>query len=248
MTRRDELYEKCEDAVFALLMEEYMEEEGRALSEENERLNADPSAAIPEDVYRRGLKTIHRAFRREQTARAGRRTVRLINKVALVALIAMILMTTAFAASPTLREKTVEFLLYFTDQSAELRINAETTEFVFEDGKYVLPQMPDGYEQTEVVESAWRMYACWNDPAQDNAMITIRVVSGENEVGLDSENTDQIEQIQINGFDGVCIEKDDAINISCADTEHNRFIVLYTTALSKKDALSLMEQIEWQSN
>ena len=48
MNRRDELRERYEDALFAFLMEDVIETEGKKMLEENERLKQDPLAACPE--------------------------------------------------------------------------------------------------------------------------------------------------------------------------------------------------------
>jgi len=50
MNRRDELRERYEDALFAFLMEDVIETEGKKMLEENERLKQDPLAAVPEAV------------------------------------------------------------------------------------------------------------------------------------------------------------------------------------------------------
>ena len=60
MNRRDELRERYEDALFAFLMEDVIETEGKKMLEENERLKQDPLAAVPEAVDYRCIQTIKR--------------------------------------------------------------------------------------------------------------------------------------------------------------------------------------------
>lgn len=60
MTHQDELRENYEDALFALLMNSWAEEEGKRLNEENERLKADPAFEVPESFDRRSLRAIRR--------------------------------------------------------------------------------------------------------------------------------------------------------------------------------------------
>ena len=62
MNRRDELRERYEDALFAFLMEDVIETEGKKMLEENERLKQDPLAAVPEAVDYRCIQTIKRGF------------------------------------------------------------------------------------------------------------------------------------------------------------------------------------------
>ena len=53
MTRREELYERYHDALFALLMEEVSETQGKKALEENERLNQDTQAEVPPEISAR---------------------------------------------------------------------------------------------------------------------------------------------------------------------------------------------------
>lgn len=52
-----------DDILFERLMEQVLREEGERLLAENERLNADPSAEVPEDVNRRMLELINRSLK-----------------------------------------------------------------------------------------------------------------------------------------------------------------------------------------
>lgn len=52
-----------EERLFKRLMRQYMEAEGERLLDENERLKADPSAAVPPELDKKCLELIHGAFR-----------------------------------------------------------------------------------------------------------------------------------------------------------------------------------------
>ena len=87
MTRREELQEAYEDAMFALLMDYVAESEGKKALEENRALQEDPDAEVPQEVRRACLKEIRRAFRKKSARSVGRITMKVINKVAIVALV-----------------------------------------------------------------------------------------------------------------------------------------------------------------
>ena len=53
MTRHEELRDNYEDALFALLMDEFAEREGERLLEENERLKLDPDNVISDELDKR---------------------------------------------------------------------------------------------------------------------------------------------------------------------------------------------------
>ena len=63
MTRHEELQDNYEDALFALLMDEFAEREGERLLEENERLKSDPDIVISDELDRQCIKKINRSMR-----------------------------------------------------------------------------------------------------------------------------------------------------------------------------------------
>ena len=80
----------------------------------------------------------------------------------------------------------------------------------------------------------------------DEAYLTISIYSGTTDIGLDVEAADEIEKVQINGMEGICIEKNDAYNLGIADKEHNKFIVIYASELGREDVLLIANQIYWR--
>lgn len=56
-----------EEQEFAEMMKQFSIAHGELLIQENERLKADPSAAVPEDVHRRMLNFISNAFDKKQS-------------------------------------------------------------------------------------------------------------------------------------------------------------------------------------
>ena len=126
MTRREELQEAYEDAMFALLMDYVAESEGKKALEENRALQEDPDAEVPQEVRRACLKEIRRAFRKKSARSVGRITMKVINKVALVALLGTLLFSTAFAVSPEFRSGTLNILFNTFDDSVDIRISSQT--------------------------------------------------------------------------------------------------------------------------
>ena len=99
MNRQEELQDRYEDALFALLMDKIATAEGEEALEEIERLKNDPDAAIPEDVDRRCLQTIQRHFAKQKVYAAGRFTIKAVKYAIMAAGIAGLMFTAAFAVS-----------------------------------------------------------------------------------------------------------------------------------------------------
>ena len=123
MHEQEKLYEQYEDAVFALLMDKVAEENGKKLLQQNEELLADPDAAVPETLSKRCLRTIEKAYRKSQWKAAAKKVTRALNQVALWILVPLFLFGTAFAASETVRVKTLNFLVTNFEFGTEFRID-----------------------------------------------------------------------------------------------------------------------------
>ena len=149
MTRREELQEAYEDAMFALLMDYVAESEGKKALEENRALQEDPDAEVPQEVRRACLKEINRAFRKQSARSVGRITMKVINKVAIVALVGTLLFSTAFAVSPEFRAGTLNMLVNTLNESVDFQFSSGSVpeKSSLEDLK---PSwVPEGYELVE---------------------------------------------------------------------------------------------------
>lgn len=253
MTRREKLQDAYEDALFALLMEDMIEEEGKRLLEENERLKRDPSAAVPDELRERCMKTIHRAYgqrrRREAGKRAGRVAYRAFSRVAVVMVICMVLFTAAFAASPDLRVKTLNLLIEISDVKIILSTNdgngslpgydtSAAAQAVYDQFGYRIPVMPEGFELTEkliVNTTANLIY-------QGSNGASIRFSLAQSTGGkytVDTENAQRVESITINGFNALLIAKDSWIRIVWNDLDQDIFLSITGTALDEAVLLDI---------
>lgn len=127
MNENKRLYEQYEDALFVLLMNKVAEETGKELMQKNEELLSDPNAAVPEALSKRCLRTIEKAYRKSKWKAAAKKVTRALNRVALWILIPLFLFGGAFAASETVRVKTLNFLMTSLNVGTEFRIGSETS-------------------------------------------------------------------------------------------------------------------------
>lgn len=202
MTRREQLQEQYEEALFALLMDEYMEEEGEKALRENAALRADPHSEVPAPVVQRCLKRIDRHFAAQRARSIGRVSIRVVNRVAVVALVAMLLFTVAFAASPTFRINTLNLVIETFEESTSFSITGASA---------LIPQvieagwLPDGYQLTEQKSSSNRITNIYQ--ADDGREITIYVtdISGGG-ISVDTEDA-VLDTVVIQGYEATTIQK-----------------------------------------
>ena len=201
MTRREELQEAYEDAMFALLMDYVAESEGEKALEENRVLQEDPDAEVPQEVRRACLKEIHRAFRKKSARSVGRITVRVINKVALVALLGTLLFSTAFAISPEFRVGTLNMLIDTVNEGVSFRISTQpvSERAGLED---LYPNLiPDGYELIDEGAFAGTYWVDYQNSPGDRLEIELSP-SGH----FDTEGA-ELEPTQIQGLPAYIIDQ-----------------------------------------
>ena len=249
MKTHEELWEDYENAKFALLMERVTQIEGEELIRENERLKNDPSAAVPEDLDKKCLKTIHKAFAKQRRRKATATVYRAIQKVAVPVFDIVSLFTVAYAVSPQVRLATLNFVQETSNVATGLT-------YADVDGKtqgdhdmnsiagYTISYMPEGFYLANSMSDS-RSERKFYENGQD-ASITLQVIH-TNETAIhnvDTENTDNSELITINSYDGVLIEKEGRIQITLIDIEHLNFIDVVSDNVGKEILMEIAKGIK----
>lgn len=255
MTRHEKLLENYEDALFALLMDEVAEQEGKRFLAENEQLKQNKEAAIPAEVDKRCLKTINWTFAKRRRHEVGHSIYRAFTHIAVFVLVLMLLIGTAYAVFPEIRIRTLNLVIEISDVASSLSLvqedshssapNNETS--ITRDEKmlsgYRLPKIPSEFviiDEVCLTSSSWIEYR--NDLG-NTIWISIDAATGMT-VNRDTEEA-QVENIQIHGYDGLLIIKGDGIDITWGDTDQNNFITVHCTGINRATALSYAESIEF---
>lgn len=258
MTKYEELHENLEDAVFSMLMYELAEQEGERLLAEDDM---DNTVVIPKDLDARCRNVIHREFarrKRRSTAKAVTKAVRkATSTLAMLVLIVSALAVSAFAAFPSVRVELLEVLIEISDVSSKLSIvdknnPAEPVPDNIQDEDapetvlgYSMPSLSKGFsfEDMRLSEDGRgariRYYS-----ADDARMINISISDGQT-INVDSEDADRVEEITVNGFDGLLIEKANRVNIVWIDLENTATINLNCYNMDSSDVQRIAEQIRF---
>ena len=230
MNRRVQSRERYEDDILAFLMDGLLEEEGRALLEENERLNADPAAAIPAELDERCRALLQSAFPDKPLKKPERVTWKILKRVLIAAVIAATLFVTAYAAVPEFRAGVLNFwtevkeigtyfFFYSSGEGTSAPTPAPSSPLVLKDGMpFEFSYVPEGYEQIlrEVYDLGANgiMYQwAYGDPNDNpnNFDFQVSPISAGTGLFVDTEDA-TIADVQIHGFDGQLIRKTDALS------------------------------------
>lgn len=261
MTKYEELHENLEDAVFSMLMYELAEQEGERLLAEDDM---DNTVVIPKDLDARCRNVIHREFarrKRRSTAKAVTKTVRkATSTLAMLVLIVSALAVSAFAAFPSVRVELLEVLIEISDVSSKLSIvdknnPAEPVPDNIQDEDapetvlgYSMPLLPEGLHFEDMRLSEDGLGARIRYYSADDARMVNITIRTQQAINVDTENADCIEQITINGFDGLLVEEGNRIDIWRIDfenTANTTTINLYCYNMERSDVMLIAEQIRF---
>lgn len=230
MNRHGQSRARYEDDILAFLMDGMLEEEGRALLEENERLNADPAAAIPAELDERCRTLLRSAFPDEPLKKPERVTWKIMKRVLIAAVIAATLFATAYAAVPEFRAGVLNFwtevkeigtyfFFYSSGEGAPAPTPAPSSPLVIKDGMpFEFSYVPEGYEQfiREAYDQGangiiylWTYFYPNDNP--NNFDFQVSPISEGEGLFIDTEDA-VITDVQIHGFDGQLIRKTDALS------------------------------------
>ncbi len=240
MTRREQLQDRYEDARFALLMDEIAAAEERWAQGESDRLNADGSAAVPEDLDRRCTQTIRREFAKRRLRAVGRFTGKALKRVALAAGIAAILFTTAFALSETVRVNTMNLLVQVFETNTEYRFSGASEQAMLQlDVRW----LPDGYTLTECGSSTIKKWYTYQGPEGNILDIRHKKTDGL-VVGIDTEDA-EVTHIEVKGSPAMLVKKGSELQLAWPTADNTGFITVVGSDISREDILRIADELSY---
>ena len=248
MNHREELQEQYEEALFALLLDEIAEEEGRKLLEENERLNLDPDAAVPEELEQKCRKLIRNAYRKKRGRTIGKVSIKVIQRVAVAVFVSVLLFAVAYAAIPEVRVGTLNLILKVAEDHTDLQLqhtgDSGSHNPYTDVTPYTLPHIPNEYGMLySREEQNSRIY--WYETEKGEILqIAIDAGNEHTSYGVDTEDAN-VTNVTINEYAGICAEKNGTVQVAWADTGRAVFFSIYSTAYDKDHVLELARAIKY---
>ena len=244
MTRKEQLWENYEDAVFAILMDAVAEQEGEKGLQLMEELEHDPSAQVPEEVQRRAEKTIRKAFAAQSRRSARHVGFRMFQRIAVAVLVIVLTTVCAFAAFPEIRTGILNMIadVYEDHTDFSFTTNASNSDPA-SDYKVELAWIPDGFEVSEEgshYSTAWKTYENGK-----GAILYVAESSADNRtMTVDTENAD-VKQVTIQGYEGTMVQKsaDEWTCIIFTVPEKNMVIYIDSEFMEAEETLKVAENI-----
>ena len=147
MTEQQQRRLDFEESFFSMLFGEEAGQMGVEALALSQRLNSDDGFVVPDELRRKGKEAIGKHQWEQGRRRAKRSALRLLQTVAIVALACGVLFTTAFAAVPEFRNKTLELIVRTFESGTEFRFSGpeEAPPPLPDEGEAPLDRCPDQY-------------------------------------------------------------------------------------------------------
>lgn len=235
------LQEAYEDLLLEQAMNEYMEEEGARLQEESKRLNADPTFELPEGFEERCQKAIDRAFRKKRWQAAGKTAMKMGKRVAIFVAVICVASTVAFFTVEGFRLEVLNLVMEEKESHTDLTFVPENA--VEQEGNITIDAiwLPEGYEEIAMESSDAGAIAEYVNTL-DN-FISVFVHNAKSGQSIDTEDAATIEDVEINGYKGVCVQKGTTMGIFWVDEVRGITISIQADALTEEEIIKFSENL-----
>lgn len=239
---KNQLQENYEDALFALLMDEYAQAEGKRLYTQNEDLKNRSDFNLPDGMKARGFQAIRKAFRKKRVRSITKATGKVISRVAVIVLVLNIAFGVSFFTVEAFRVEVLNMALNYQETHTTVQfvgetIQASTDGYTAKDLELVLPEgyVLDSYEQMPDGE-----YALFIGP--NGARIMWDIYPLNTTVSLDTEDADYSEKIKVGSNEGILVEKSGITTALWCDTARET-IYCITADMDRDNLLEILTEL-----
>ena len=213
MTQKEQLWEKYEDAVFAILMDAVAEQEGKRGLQLMEELEHDPSAQVPEEVQRRAEKTIRKAFAAQSRRSARHVGFRMFQRIAVAVMIVILTAVCAFAAFPEMRSNVINTVIKICEDHTDITFADMGDGDCASKNYQITPNwLPEGFELSEEGDTSVSIWKLYRNTTDGNIYIS-ETTAENNSMAVDTEDA-KVSQIKIKNYDATLVIKDE-MNWNC---------------------------------
>ncbi|MDO4174058.1 MAG: DUF4367 domain-containing protein [Eubacteriales bacterium] len=252
-SRHNHLQEQYEDALFALMMDDYLREIGQQALEENERLKQSQEFEISEAMDRKIRKQIGRLYYANKVKRGGKSIAKIAKRVGIVVCAAVMLTMTAFAVFPEFKINVMNLWLEITDEYADFHFFSEddSTKETVVSHDFVVTWVPEGFalESTTTLEFSTEYKYTSLD---DRYIYIMKYVGDAMTLSIDTEDA-EVENMQIHGMDALLTKKEiqtgtgqnqQEITLTWWDEQEAMILRVIAVEISESEVIKIAEGIQ----
>lgn len=250
--RRNQLQEKYEDALFALMMDDYLRQQGQQAFDENERLKESNEIEISQNIDKRIRNQIKRLSHVTSRKHSGKSIAVIAKRVGIVLCAAVILTMTAFAAFPELKIGVMNWWVQITDEFIDFHFKESNSNDMIEDPEdesiaqsdgFTVSWIPDGFtlESETILPDFVTEYKYIS--TDDSYFYVMKVVGDGTTFSIDTEDA-EMRNIKMHGKDAIFTKKGGEITITWEEPEQAALMRVVAVGISEEELMKIAEGVQ----
>lgn len=236
-----ELLDQYDDVTFALLMDEYAEEEGARLRKEFEEAQAagevsDTSDALDEKC----LQMIHRDFAKKRGKDNVRKIIRMTSKVAVAVMVFLGVVTTTIFSVDALRIPILTYLVEHFGQYSAIDFSEQLNGDKQNTSTNPLPDiLPEGYSEVIFEENSGLISSMYEN--EEGKYVLFSMLPAEGEFWFDSEGATYANVI-LGTYEAILI-KEERLQMIWVDEDEKIIYNFVSDGLDETSVWSICEEL-----
>lgn len=237
---KQELIDHYDDAVFALMMDEYAEDEGaRLLQEFEDAISSGAMPEVPASLDQKCRQIIQHEFTKQHRKHYAKQALRMTQKAAVIALVVLGISLSTVLSVDALRVPFLNYILEYNHEYIAVKFTEdETVPKSYAD--LLADVLPESYKEVQRQDLGDGIcIAVYQDDSGNVVKYTANPASGE--YRSDSQYADY-KEIRLKSWDAIIINKD-GILLTWFDAEYNMAHSIYTNSYTENDLIKIAEQL-----
>lgn len=240
-----ELLDQYDDVTFALLMDEYAEEEGARLRKEFEEAQAAGEVSDTSDsLDEKCLQMIHRDFAKKRGKDNVRKIIRMTSKVAVAVMVFFGVLTSTVMTVDALRIPVLNFIVTHFDVSSKINFGTDISNKEHDPNNtiddYLSVLLPSTYTCLSYENTDGLIYSLYKTEDDHVAILDMEEATGD--YFFDSEEADSI-SMSIDVFDALFISKDSRLQMIWFDPEQQILYHFTATEFGETEFIEICKEL-----
>lgn len=246
---KEALLEKHEELTVKLAMLEYAGELGQELMAENAQLQQDPFYQPTSEEKNKFMAEMNKHYEARQRQQYLQNIWQKTHKVALAAGIVLLIFATTFFTVEAVRINVRNLFISAQKEFTEIRLQdqepngiGETPQVTWQEA-YIPTAIPADFQITKVTDNRNTKVIEYKNTVGDS--IFFHQIGGDGGMNIDTEGA-EVENISIQGFEGLLVNKDQHITIVWHNESHIFLLMIHAQELDNTDVLAIAESVTLQ--
>ena len=239
-----ELLDQYDDVTFALLMDEYAEEEGARLRKKFEEAQAAGEITdTPDALDEKCLQMIHRDFAKKRGKENVRKIIRMTSKVAVAVMVFLGIVTATIFSVDALRIPVLDFIVEHYSEYSAIAFEGNDTGPTHRTTDLFENALPDGYALVSSTITEHLTLVAYQNENGD--IVQLNITPAEGEIRLDTEGA-RYSEIELYEYKAILLEEN-GYQVFWHDESNGVVYTVQATALSKEQIIDICYALAIQS-